>query len=156
VFTLNKGLTDTAGIPVTPGVVTSFRTGDDLIYETPYHVRSYKEDIAPIFEIHCTSCHGGEEPIAGLRLDSEDAIATTAVSRPSNGRPSWNLVTPTQPGLSYLLYKLIDDGSTPGMMMPRSLDDNDLPAPLSNEEKEALVDWITTGAVFFDPEDTDQ
>jgi hypothetical protein len=156
VFELNKGLAAADGIPVTPQVATSFRTGDDIVYETPYHVRYYEEDIAPIFESRCTSCHGGSEPVAGLKLDSKVGITETAISQPSTGRQNWDLIVPTQPGLSYLLYKLIDDGSTPGMAMPRQLDDNDSPTSLSDDEKEALVDWITMGVVFFDPEDTDQ
>ncbi len=156
VFELKKGMTDQAGIPVTPKVVTSFRTGDDLIYETPYHTRSFKKDIVPILETYCTSCHGGAEPLAGLKLDSEDGISTTAIGRPSSGRQNWDLIVPTRPGLSYLLYKLIDDDFAPGMTMPRSLDDKDPKTVLSEQDKDALVDWITLGAVFFDPDDTEQ
>jgi hypothetical protein len=70
------------------------------------------------------SCHGGESPNMGLRLDSAAAFAQTAIGRvahqtelgPSTGVPLRNperfgvqmpVVDPGQPGNSYLLYKLI-------------------------------------------------
>lgn len=151
VFEIRKGLLGTNGLPVAAGIATSFRTGDDIIFETPYHVRSFKDDISPIFETHCISCHGGPDAVAGLKLDTEDNIASTVISQPSVGRSNWDVVVPTQPGLSYLLYKL-GDPSVPGMQMPRALNDDETALPLSGEEKQALVDWIAVGAVFFDPD----
>ena len=152
VFEINKGIEGANGLPAEFGVVTEFRTGDDIIYESPYHLRSYKNDIRPIFEERCASCHGGSDAVAGLKLDTEENIATTAIGQPSQGRPNWDLIVPTQPGSSYLLYKLSDDPDIPGMRMPRSLDEDATALPLSDEEKTALLDWIVTGAVFFDPE----
>jgi hypothetical protein len=156
VMKLRSGISDMDGLPVAPGVLTSFRTGDDADFETPYHIRSFKDDILPIFENRCTSCHGGTEAIAGLRLDTEEGISETALSQPSQGRQDWDLIVPTRPGLSYFLYKLSQDKTMPGMPMPRALDDEETAMPLSKEEKQALVDWIAVGAVFFDPEASDQ
>ena len=153
---LRSGLLGTNGQPVKPEVVTEFRTGDDVLFDTPYTLRSFTDEIMPIFENRCTSCHGGSDALAGLRLDTESGISETAISQPALGRPNWDIITPTQPGRSYLLYKLIGDDDVPGERMPRTLDEDETAEPLLDGEKEALLDWITTGAVFFDPEASDK
>ncbi len=156
VLELKKGLLSTSEIPVFPKVATSFRTGDEIIVETPYKIRYFKSDILPIFEKHCTSCHGGQNAVAGIKLDNEDNISSTAIGKPSTGRPDWDLIVPTRPGLSYLLYKLIDDDAIPGLTMPRNFEKDSPTDLLSAEEKQSLLDWIAAGAVFFDPEVTNK
>lgn len=156
VFALRNGITGANGVPAAEETVTYFRTGDDIIAETPYTIRA-KDEVLSIFETRCASCHGGSNALAGLKLDTQANIVSTAISRPSKERTSRDLVVPTQPGLSYLLYKLLDDDETiSGLPMPRSLYDEETTELLSKEEKQTLVDWIAAGAVFFDDEDSDE
>jgi hypothetical protein len=152
VFSINPGLFSLTGAPVHPDVAVTFRTGKDAVYETPFRNRSYLSDIVPIFEKHCSSCHGGAgEGIAALKLDTKKNILETAIAVPATGRQEWQRIAPTRPGESYLLYKLTNDALISGLRMPRTLGSGKAPPPLSSDEKAALFDWIATGAQFVDP-----
>ena len=152
VFSIRKGLFGLNGAQVPPGVQVTFRTAKDSEFKTPFHVRAFQGEIVPIFEKHCSSCHGGAGPgIANLKLDSKENILETAISVPSTGRPEWQRIAPTRPGESYLLYKLTSDNVITGLRMPRTMDGSSAPPALSKDEKAALFDWITTGAHFVDP-----
>jgi hypothetical protein len=151
VFSIRPGLFGLNEAQVTPEIQSTFRTGKDSSFPSPYIVRSFEREILPIFNNHCASCHGGAgSGIAGFKLDSKESILETAIAVPATGRPEWNRITPTRPGESYLLYKLTSDDVITGLRMPRTLDGNAPPKPLSDDEKTALFDWITTGAHFVD------
>ncbi len=151
VLAINEGLVGIDGEPVAPAVLTRFRTGDLATEESPYAVQSFSDDILPIFERSCASCHGGRstDALAGLRLDSIQAIHETAVGRESQGWPGWDLIAPSSPGGSYLLYKIIGDKRIAGMRMPRTLDLNESSSPLPLAEQKALSDWIASGVTFY-------
>jgi hypothetical protein len=152
VFAIRQGILGVNGAHVTPGVQTTFRTGKEAVTKTPYTVRSFQDEIVPIFEANCSTCHGGAgKGIAGLKLDSKENILETVISVSAVGRSEWKRVAPTRPGESYLLYKLTNDDLITGLRMPRTLDGSKSPPALSSEEKSALFDWITTGAHFIDP-----
>jgi hypothetical protein len=152
ILTLNKGIDGLNGLPVYPGELTWFRTGDDAVAETAFKIRSYETEVKPIFQKHCISCHGGGgEAISGLRLDSESHILETAINEPAIGWQDWTRIVPTRPGESYLLMKIVGDENLPGKTMPRSLDAAEA-TPLTTVEKDILMEWIAGGTPFFDPE----
>ncbi len=152
VLSVNQGIDGMNGSPVYPEELTWFRTGDEVTLETPFKIRSFEKEVMPIFEQHCISCHGGGgASIAGLDLASAEGVRETALNENAGGWPEWKLIEPTRPGESYLLFKLIGDDDIPGETMPRSMDENK-PPPLSALEKEIILDWIASGASFFDPQ----
>jgi hypothetical protein len=55
------------------------------VYSQPSKI-DFSRDVQPIFESRCQGCHGSQQQMAGLRLDSGDAIlkgsATGAVIQP--------------------------------------------------------------------------
>lgn len=59
---------------------------------------SYARDIAPLFQQWCVSCHGGDEPEGGLRLDS-----LAGVMRGGDAGPA---VIPGDPEASLLVAKV--------------------------------------------------
>lgn len=81
--------------------------------------------VIPIFQSKCdgNTCHGGALPAAGLRLDSPQAIAATAIGRVAQGANTgarassqpqsllfgqdMPIVQANAPGNSWLLYKLL-------------------------------------------------
>lgn len=152
VFSIRPGLMGLNNAPVPQRDEAAFRTGKDVIIETPFKNRSYQDEVVPIFEKHCSSCHGGAgKGMANLKLDTKENILATAISVPATGRQEWKRVAPTSPGESYLLYKLTSDELITGLRMPRTLSSGKSPAPLSRDEKQILFDWIATGAHFVDP-----
>ena len=87
---------------------------------------SYRQDIQPIFDRNCVSCHGGS---AGLYLDSYDHVMA--------GSARGRVVTPGDPPASELVRRIR------GLSQPR------MPlggAPLSAADIDAIVTWIAEGA----------
>lgn len=150
VLSLERGIEGLNGASVYPVELAWFRTGKEATVETPFKIRSFDGEVAPIFDTHCVTCHGGiGEAIAGLKLDNAENIKETALNEPAAGWPDWTLIEPTRPGQSYLLYKVVGDENLPGQTMPRSLGD-ETPTSLTTEEKEIIAEWIAGGAAFFD------
>ncbi|QDT14679.1 PSD1 and planctomycete cytochrome C domain-containing protein [Alienimonas californiensis] len=88
----------------------------------------FARDVRPIFNAHCSACHGGVREAGGLNLINEDSVAL--------------LVTPGDPALSYLLDRVTDpDDETrmpPAEHGPR----------LSDAEVATLTRWIEQGAAW--------
>ncbi|MBI3839442.1 MAG: DUF1549 domain-containing protein [Planctomycetia bacterium] len=88
----------------------------------------FRQQVAPIFERHCVSCHGGVKPKGGLVLvDQKRTLA---------GGESGAVVEPGKPDES-LLFQYIS-GEKPEM--PKDA------APLSADEVGAVRRWIAEGA----------
>lgn len=150
VFELKEGLTDLEGNPVEPGIVTSFRTGEEAGDDMPFPWLYYDHDVAPIFAARCASCHGGASPMAGLSLENVDGTWQTAVGAPADGWTGWDRIVSSRPGESYLVYKIIGDHRIVGKQMPRILFDGEQAQPLSDEEMEVVSDWIASGTLLFE------
>lgn len=106
-------------------------------------------DIQPILEATCLPCHAGEDPAAGLRLDSVQASIDSLLGPDGLGRRSAQvgdlLVTPGDPDASYLVEKIearADDPPRVGSPMPEP--------PLPSLPARAIGDvrrWISEGAL---------
>lgn len=95
----------------------------------------YVEQIKPIFEAKCFSCHGPEKQKGDLRLDLREAVLKGGDS----GEPAVKL---DDPAASYLL-RLV--------MMPADSDDVMPPSgkgTVSEEEIMKIIRWIRAGAVY--------
>ncbi len=92
----------------------------------------YERDIAPIFAISCTDCHGQRKRKGGLRLDRHAAIF-------AGERELWSVV-PGDPEASELLAR-VTLPSDHEDFMPAKGD------PLLPEETEVLRRWIAEGAL---------
>jgi hypothetical protein len=87
---------------------------------------SFEGHVLPIFEQHCTECHGGDEPEEGLRLTSQAEVMAG----------SWNgsVVEPGDVENSYLIEQVVT-----GRMPKRG-------PKLTPEEIEIITAWVEQGA----------
>lgn len=150
VLELDEGLTGLDGSPVAPGPVTHFTTGASGGDNLPFPALTFAQDIEPIFNASCASCHGGGDALAGVDLDSAEGVQATTLGVTAEGWPEWKRIVPGRPGESYLLYKIIGDERIAGAPMPRAFDDA-APTQLHPAEQQLIADWIAGGAAFFDP-----
>ena len=97
---------------------------------------SFARDVRPIFNAHCSACHGGVREAAGLNLVFEDSTLS--------------VVEPGEPGFSYLLDRVADPDDEsrmpPAEHGPR----------LTDAEVATITKWIEAGAKWerhwsFDP-----
>jgi serine/threonine-protein kinase len=88
----------------------------------------FKADILPIFNNNCTGCHGGS---GGLTLDSYAAVM--------KGGKDGAVVKPGDPNGSLIVQK-VKGTQTIGARMPFG------GPPLSNNDVQKIVDWISQGA----------
>ena len=94
----------------------------------------FDQDVQPLFDQSCTSCHGGVVAEAGLRLDSwVNAIA---------GSNFGAALVPFSPDRS-LMLRMIEDAATPH---PQEVAADSLPEVLSAEDLVVLRHWIAGGA----------
>jgi len=91
----------------------------------------FNSTIRPIFENHCTECHGEDRPKSGLRLD-------TAVGLLRGGESGEPLLVAGNNAGSYLIQRVTTDVET-DRMPPKG-------PRLAPEELEALRQWISEGA----------
>lgn len=103
---------------------------------------SFSGQIQPIFLANCTggACHGGARPAQGLDLSSASASYSNLVNIASSQCPTTKRVLPSQPTMSYLIWKL--QGSGPcftGSQMPKG-------APLSAANVNLITSWVSAGA----------
>lgn len=93
--------------------------------QPPIPTVDFCAQIIPIIQSKCdgATCHGGSLPAAGLRLDSPQAIATTAIGKVAQGANTgaraasqqgsllfgqdMPVVQPNTPGNSWMMYKLL-------------------------------------------------
>ncbi len=94
----------------------------------------YAAEIEPILHERCYGCHGQEQQMAGLRLDSREAAL--------RGGTSGAVIVPGRPGASKLVHRVTSRED--GFRMPPGGD------PLSGSESHLLRDWIAGGAPWPD------
>jgi hypothetical protein len=134
--------------------------------EEAFHGVSYDEEIRPLFNRRCTTCHrpGGPSGVDIRDPFSEQAPPNVGLAR---ARAQWKLrnpaldipefdVKPGEPENSFLIYKISDPGL--GMLPadPDGLSGPEVPPagshmplqvpPLTGEEVELLEDWVFAGA----------
>lgn len=105
---------------------------------------SYSQEVQPIYDAHCTSCHaaGGFGSTFGggsMVLTSGQSHATT-VDQASAQRPDLLLIKPGDSASSLLFLKVSQDTPPSGETMPLFGD------RLSSTELAILKDWIDQGA----------
>lgn len=103
---------------------------------------SFSLQIQPIFAASCTgaACHGSARPAQGLDLSSTSASYSNLVNVASTQCLSTKRVAPSQPTMSYLIWKLQGAGSCfTGSQMPKG-------APLSAANINLVSSWIAAGA----------
>lgn len=97
---------------------------------------SFSKKVQPIFDNHCTSCHGGS---AGLTLDDGESFANL-VNVPAQKSCAGEMrVAPGKPDAS-VLYKKVS-GTSCGTQMPKKA------PPLSAEDIQLIMSWIEEGAL---------
>ena len=96
-------------------------------------------DLQGIWNSNCTGCHDSTQRRAGLDLSSPEAAIRSLRGVPSRG---WEMlvVHPADHARSYLIRKLLGEGSFTGFVMPA-----DGP-PLPREHIRKIADWIDGGA----------
>lgn len=93
----------------------------------------FERDIAPIFEEHCSFCHGEDEQESGFRLDRRVGLLR-------GGDYGQAAVVPGDVDKSYLITVVTH--AEAGMEMPPDED------KISDEQIEMLKQWIEQGAVW--------
>ena len=105
---------------------------------------SYAQEVQPIYDVHCTSCHvaGGFSSTFGglsMHLNAAESHGDT-VNRPSAQRPDLPLIKPGDSAASLLFQKVSSNSPPVGDTMPL------FDARLSTSELAILRDWIDQGA----------
>ncbi len=93
-----------------------------------------------IFSAHCTGCHGGSSPSAGMSLESGNAYESL-VNHASGEKQGATRVSPGDPANSYLIQKLQGDPGIVGLRMPRNG-----PPYLTDDQVNLVKSWIQAGA----------
>lgn len=88
---------------------------------------SFKQDIMPIFEQSCVTCHG--------TFGGWDAASYETVINSGNNGPA---VIPGDAENSFLVQKLLGTQEIGGIMPPGG--------PLPDEDIQLIIDWIDAGA----------
>jgi hypothetical protein len=99
------------------------------LYSQPSKI-DFSRDIQPIFEARCQGCHGAQQQMAGLRLDSGEAIL--------KGGTNGAVIQPGKRGASKLMQRV--SSRQKGFGMPP------VGEPLSPEQIATLGAWIDQGA----------
>jgi hypothetical protein len=97
----------------------------------------FRRDVLPILSDKCFRCHGPDEATreGGLRLDLPTAITEPADS----GQPA---LVPGEPESSELVRRILSEDEFEQMPPPETKQ------PLTDDEKQRLIQWIRTGAVY--------
>lgn len=105
---------------------------------------SYAQEVQPIYDAHCTSCHvaGGLGSSFGgstMRLNAGESHAST-VNQASSQRPDLLLIKPGDSAGSLLFLKVSSNTPPSGETMPI------FGTKLTSTELSILRDWIDQGA----------
>ena len=97
----------------------------------------FRRDILPILSDKCFRCHGPDEAAreAGLRLDLRDSAT-------GSGDSGEIAVVPGEPHASELVRRILAEDEFEQMPPPEAK------RPLTNDEKDRLVEWIRQGAPY--------
>lgn len=87
---------------------------------------SFKTNVLPIFEQHCSKCHGNDNPEEGLEVTNYRALMV--------GSNNGSVVEPGDPDKSYLVKMVVEK------KMPKK------GPPLSSSEIDVITAWIKAGA----------
>ncbi len=109
------------------------RVSDTQVVGHPHFV----EDIVPIFQDHCVTCHDASGT-AGLMLTPEETYSET-VGVKSLNEPDYLLINPGDAENSYIVIK-VEGRQSVGAQMPRGS------GPLPHEAIETIKNWINQGA----------
>ncbi|MEQ1823566.1 MAG: PSD1 and planctomycete cytochrome C domain-containing protein [Fimbriimonadaceae bacterium] len=94
-------------------------------------IPTFKTDVLPILNAHCSPCHTGERTAGALSLNDFEAMMKGGSSGP--------VVTPKNAETSLLLSRILGKGGLPRMPMGfKPLDDHDV---------KVIRDWINSGAL---------
>ena len=88
---------------------------------------SFANDVRPLFEEHCTICHG---QMGGWNADTSENVINSGNNAPS--------VIPGDAKNSLLAQKMLGTQSSGGIMPPAGL--------LAEDQVRTILDWITAGA----------
>ncbi len=120
-------------IPVTPGAPSPTPSSTPTPSPSPTPAPtldlanvSFKNNVLPLFEQHCTECHGGSEPEQGLTLENYAGVM--------NGSFNGPVIEPGNVENSYLI-EMITTGKMP-KKGPR----------LTPEEIQIITEWVKAGA----------
>ncbi len=100
---------------------------------------NYGDDVQPIFDSKCTSCHSGSSPSSGMDLSDSSEIIDVA----SQDVPSMDRIEPGDKANSYLWHKIKGTHSSvggAGATMPKG------GGSLSSAQITLIGDWIDEGA----------
>lgn len=92
----------------------------------------FVRDVLPILRAHCSSCHAGPDPRAGLDLSSAEGLRRGGVSGPA--------LIPGDSQRSLILKRLRGEDGKPRMPMGFQ--------PLSPRQMATLENWVRTGARY--------
>ncbi|MCB9763490.1 MAG: hypothetical protein H6739_27230 [Alphaproteobacteria bacterium] len=112
----------------------------DYVDVTAY-TYTFDDDVQPILDSNCISCHGGSNPIRGLALDV--GAYNNIVNVASGQLPSMDFIEPGDSFNSYLYHKILGTQSIvggSGLQMPRNQ------TPLTSAELTLIETWISEGA----------
>ncbi len=101
----------------------------------------FDTEIQPIFDTHCTSCHGGPNPIAFMDLEQG---FTQLVDVPSFQFPEINRIEAGESFNSYLFLKINCNNQLSGDRMPREA------PPLTLLDQGLIRDWIDQLMIYKD------
>lgn len=87
---------------------------------------NYVDDVLPIFEQHCSECHGADDP--------EEQLELTRYRSAIVGSQNGPVIVPGDPDASYLVEMVVSG------QMPKRGD------PLSQSEIDTIIAWIKAGA----------
>lgn len=100
----------------------------------PAGAADFERDVEPILHQRCYLCHGSQQQMSGLRLDSRESAYAS--------RESGAAVVPGDPEASVLIRRI--ESAEDGFRMPPGDD------PLGPAEKATLRAWIAAGAAWPD------
>jgi len=105
---------------------------------------SFADEIQPIFNTHCISCHsdGSFASIVGVDMRlTEGQAHGSIVDQPSSQNSSFTLIAPGDSDSSLLFLKVSSNDPPVGSTMPL------IGQPLSSGDLALLRDWIDQGAL---------